>query len=613
MKLNKTHLSSAVPFFLLMLLALTSFGFSCSQPASEWLEQMKDAEKSTVLLNNSRGVVPLLNLADNKIASVNMGYPYAAAFDSILNKYTDVSRFSSRGYSGGSPDLDKLSFDLKLFNTVIIQTPGAILNDAKSRTFIKDLEKSKQVILVLFGNPTRLAMIDSLECPIIWSAQSSPVASSFTAQLIFGGTAASAKLASDVSGKHKRGDGFSTVATRLKYSVPEDAGISSAALTRINDVVEEAISRHATPGAVVMVVKDGKVIFDKAYGYHTYGGGFTTKVTDIFDLASVTKITATTMAAMRLYEQQKLQLDTNIGAYIPLARSTNKNNLTVRELMLHQAGLVPYIPFHNSIKPGEFSTDSSELFPVKVADNYYIRRGFYEDIMLPRMLNTGLRQRGKYEYSDLSMYFMKEIVERQSSEKLDEYVLEQFYKPLGMQTAGFNPRTRFDKSRIVPTENDTYFRKTLLHGYVHDQGAALAGGVAGHAGVFSSANDLAILFQMMLNGGRYGGQQYFQSSTISMFTSRQSNSSRRGLGFDRWDPDRSNRYPSNLASPETYGHTGFTGTCVWVDPRYNLIYIFLSNRLNDQPANKISSLKIRPRIQDIIYEAIQNPRGDSNK
>ncbi|MGX5688639.1 serine hydrolase domain-containing protein [Arcticibacter tournemirensis] len=613
MKFNKTHLSSALPFFLIMLMALTSFGFSCSQPGYEWLEQMKNAEKSTVLLNNSKGGVPLLNLADNKIASVNMGYPYATEFDSVLNKYTDISRFSSLGYSSESPDLDRLSFDLKLFNTVIIQTPGAVLNDIKSRTFIRDLEKSKQVILVLFGNPTHLAVLDSIECPIIWSAQSSPVASSFTAQLIFGGTAASAKLAVDVSQKHKRGDGFSTVATRLKYSVPEDAGINSTALTRIDDVVKEAINKHATPGAVVMVVKDGKVIFDKAYGHHTYGGPFTTKLTDIFDLASVTKIAATTMAAMRLYEQQKLRLDTNIGAYIPLARGTNKNNLTVRELMLHEAGLVPYIPFHNSIKPDDFSRDSSALFPVKVADNYYIRKGFYEDIMLPRMLSTGLRQRGKYEYSDLSMYFMKEIVEGQTSEKLNEYVFQQFYKPLGMQTAGFNPRMRFDTSRIVPTENDTYFRKTLLQGYVHDQGAALAGGVAGHAGVFSSANDLAILFQMMLNGGTYGGQQYLQSSTISMFTSRQSNTSRRGLGFDRWDPDRTNRYPSELASPETYGHTGFTGTCVWVDPRYNLIYIFLSNRLNDQPANKLSSLRIRPRIQDIIYEAIQNTRVSSNR
>ncbi len=613
MKFYKTHLSTALPFFLLMLTALGSFGFSCRQPGYEWLEQMKNAEKSTVLLNNNKGVVPLLDLVDNKIASVNMGYTYAGEFDSVLNKYADVSRFSSLGYTGGSPDLDRLNFDLKLFNTVVIQATDAVLSDIKSRTFIKDLEKKKQVIVALFGNPRSLAMLDSLECPIIWSAQSSAVASSFTAQVIFGGTAASAKLTSDISQKHKRGDGFSTVATRLKYSVPEDAGISGAALTRIDDVVAEAISKHATPGAVVMVVKDGKVIFEKAYGHHTYGGALTTKVKDIFDLASVTKIAATTMAAMRLYEQQKLRLDTSVGAYIPLARSTNKNNLTVRELMLHEAGLVPYIPFHNSIKPDEFSRDSSALFPVKVADNYYIRKGFYGDVMLPRMLNTGLRQRGKYEYSDLSMYFMKEIVEGQTSEKLDEYVFQQFYKPLGMQTAGFNPRLRFDTSRIVPTENDTYFRKTLLLGYVHDQGAALAGGVAGHAGVFSSANDLAILFQMLLNGGSYGGQQYFQPSTISMFTARQSNTSRRGLGFDRWDPDRTNRYPSNLASPETYGHTGFTGTCVWVDPRYNLIYIFLSNRLNDQPANKLSSLRIRPRIQDIIYEAIQDTPVSSNR
>jgi CubicO group peptidase (beta-lactamase class C family) len=174
-----------------------------------------------------------------------------------------------------------------------------------------------------------------------------------------------------------------------------------------------------------------------------------------------------------------------------------------------------------------------------------------------------------------------------------------------MYTAGFNPRNRFPKSQIVPTEQDNYFRKTLLEGYVHDQGAAMAGGVSGHAGLFSTANDMAILFQMMLNGGIYGGKQYFKQETINLFTAKYSNVSRRGLGFDRWDPDRTNRYPSDLASPKSYGHTGYTGTCVWVDPEYNLIYIFLSNRVHPSVSNKLNSLRIRPRIQDVIYKAIK--------
>ncbi len=602
-EMNRTYLSRALPFILIMLFTLASFGFSCRDTGNEWLQQMKNAESSTVLLNNDKGIVPLLNLEDNKIASVNIGSAYADEFDSLLNKYTEISRFTVAAYKESS--LNQLNSDLKFFNTVIIQVTEAALSNPDNVAFITDIAKSKQVIAVIYGAAGGLRLLDSLSCPIIWSVQNSPAASSFTAQLIFGGTAASARLATDVSLMFKRGDGFSTSPVRLKYTVPEEAGISSSDLQRpIDNIMEEAISKHATPGGVVMAVKDGMVIFDKAYGSHTYQDAVPTKITDIFDLASVSKITATTMAAMRLYEEKKLNLDTTLGAYIPLARNTNKNDLTVRELMLHEAGLVPYIPFQNSIKPGEYSRDSSEAYPVKVADHYFIRTGYYEDVMLPRMLNTGLKARGKYEYSDLSMYFMKEVIERQSSEKLDQYALNEFYKPLGMQTAGYNPRTRFDKSRIVPTENDTYFRKTLLEGYVHDQGAALAGGVAGHAGVFASANDLAILFQMMLNGGSYGGKHYFQAATINMFTAKQSKVSRRGLGFDRWDPDRENRYPSELASPETYGHTGFTGTCVWVDPKYNLIYIFLSNRLNDQPANKLSSLRIRPRIQDAVYQAI---------
>jgi CubicO group peptidase (beta-lactamase class C family) len=202
------------------------------------------------------------------------------------------------------------------------------------------------------------------------------------------------------------------------------------------------------------------------------------------------------------------------------------------------------------------------------------------------------------------MYYMKEMVERQAQKPLDQYVLDEFYRPLGMKTAGFNPRNRFSKESIIPTENDTYFRKTLLHGYVHDQGAAMVGGISGHAGLFSSANDLAILYQMILNGGNYGGEQFFEPGTVSMFTAKQSEISRRGLGFDRWDPTSNSGYPSKLASPQTFGHTGYTGTCVWVDPKYDLVYIFLSNRVHPTVSNKLSELSIRGRIQDVIYKAM---------
>lgn len=594
-------LSLVIPLFLILLI---SAEVPDPKRNEQWWKDMQSAEASTVLLNNSQALIPIKNLTDNNFASVNIGSAYATEFDSILNKYTKVSRFSAQAYEGDT-SFNKLNTDLKFFKTIILQVTDATLNDQKTLSLITDLQKSRQLIVVAFGNPNSLKYLEAFNFPIIWTRENSPISANFVAQAIFGGVGLSAKLAEDASAKYRNGDGFITVAIRLKYTVPEELGINSYEFeSSVDKIITDAIAQRATPGAAIMVVKDGKVILNKSYGKHVYSTDALTDIQDIFDVASVTKISATTIAAMRLYEQQKLNLNENLGTYLPLARATSKSNLKIKELLLHEAGLTPFIPFYTTIKPDDYSHDSSSLYPVKVADGYYLRKNYYENVMLPRMLNTKLQSRGKYEYSDLSMYFIKEVIERQAAERLDQYVLKEFYTPLGMQTAGFNPRNRFDKSRIVPTEEDSYFRKTLVNGYVHDQGAAMAGGISGHAGLFANTNDLAILFQMLLNGGSYGGRQYFNKNTIDLFTSRQSSSSRRGLGFDRWDPE-TGRYPSSLASPQTYGHTGYTGTCVWVDPKYNLIYIFLSNRVYPQVTNKLSSMQVRPRIQDAIYKAIE--------
>ena len=310
------------------------------------------------------------------------------------------------------------------------------------------------------------------------------------------------------------------------------------------------------------------------------------------------------MEMMQLFDENKVNLDSTMGYYVPTARLTNKSDIKVRELLLHQAGLVPYIPFYEALKPTDHSRDSSAAYPTKVADGYYLRKNYFDEEMWPQMLATPLRTRGKYVYSDLSMYFTRAIAEAISGTPLNIYVQQHFYDPLGMQGAGFLPHDRFNLNRIVPTELDNYFRMTLIHGYVHDQGAAMAGGVSGHAGLFASTNDIAILFQMMLNGGTYGGAPYLKASTIDMFTAKQSNVSRRGLGFDRWDPDTTLHYPARQASPQTYGHTGYTGTCVWVDPKDNLIYIFLSNRVYPKVTDKLSQMKVRGHILDEVYTAI---------
>ena len=595
------------PLWLLVLFSVST----CAQPAEHlqneaFLKEEKNIERSTVLLNNEGNLIPLKGLQDLDIASVNIGSAYSSEFDSILNKYTQIKRFESSAYNYDMLTFNELNDDLKFYNTVIIQVTDQSLNDPRTIPLLLDLQLNKQIVVCLSGDVQSLKLLNFLKSPLIWSEKKSSGYANFAAQLIFGGVRATAKLKEDISPKYMSGLGFESSITRLKYTVPEEVGINSAALKKIDDIAAEAIRSKAAPGAVVMVVLDGKVIYNKAFGTRTYTDNTPTRINDIYDLASVTKTSATTMAVMRLFEQEKLKLDTNVGAYIPKARNTNKTDISVREVMLHQAGFIPFIPFYRNLLESDYSRDSTAAFPTKVADNYFIRKGYFAQVMWPQMLNSTLANRGKYVYSDLSMYFMKEMVERQSGERMENYVMDQFYKPLGMTRAGFNPRLRYSKEEIIPTEDDRTFRKTLLEGYVHDQGAAMVGGVSGHAGLFSSTNDLAILYQMLLNRGSYGGTEFFKPSTVDMFTAKQSDVSRRGLGFDRWDPESTKGYPSRLASPQTFGHTGYTGTCVWVDPKYNLVYIFLSNRVNPGVSAKLIELNIRGRIQDVIYEAIGN-------
>ncbi len=595
-------------FHTLTLFVFIVFNSACAQNppfiGRAYVEEEKLVQQSTVLLNNSTYLIPLQSPGQLKIASIHFSNQYAAGFDSLLNKYSKAQSFSGNDYSGVKT-LDDMSFDLKLYNTLIIQLSDADLDNPQVLSFINSNQKIKRVIIALFGSSNALVKLNDVTVPIIWCERVSPVAAFFSAQAIFGGIAVTQKLDRNLSRVYKKKMGFTTEKVRLQYTVPEDAGINATDLLGIDNIATEAILNQATPGCVVLVAKDGKVIFNKAYGHHSYDRTVSENITDIFDLASMTKISATTMETMLLYDLGKLSLDSTVGDYLPMARKTNKNDIKVREILEHQAGLIPDIPTFEPLKPTDHSTDSSAAFPTKVNNGYYLRKDFFKDVMWPEMLNSPLRTRGKYVYSDLSMCFMQQIIETLTSTPENVYIQQQLYTPLGLQTTGFLPLYRFPVSRIPPTEDDEVYRHALLDGYVHDPTAALMGGVAGHAGLFSDANDLAILYQMMLNRGAYGGVQYIKPETVDLFTAKQSDVSRRGLGFDRWDPIPEHHYPSQLASPQAYGHTGFTGTCVWVDPKYNLVYIFLSNRVNPSVSSKLSNLNIRPRIQDVIYQAIQ--------
>lgn len=595
-------------FYTLILFGFILFNSACAQnppfTGQAYVVEEKLDEQSTVLLNNGAYLIPLQNLDKQRIASIHFTNTYAANFDSLLNKYAKVVTFNGNEYTG-IKSTDDLSSDLKLYNTLIVQLNETDLSNPLIISFINSNQKIKNVIVALFGSSNALVKLNNVSAPIIWASRTTPVSAFFCAQAIFGGVSITQKLNKTLSPVYKANMGFTTSKTRLQYTVPEDAGINADNLINIDNIAAEAILNQATPGCVVLVAKDGKVIFNKAYGYHTYDKTLPDKLTDIFDVASMTKISATTMESMQLYDQGKLNLDSTVGYYLPLARKTNKNDLRVREVLEHQAGLIPDIPTLTAIVPTDYSSDSSAAFPTKVNEGYYLRKNYFKDVMWPEMLNSPVKTRGQYVYSDLSMCFMQQIIETLTTIPENVYVQQQFYNPLGMQNAGFLPLFRFPPTQIIPTENDQVYRHALLVGYVHDPTAALMGGVAGHAGLFANANDIAILYQMMLNRGSYGGVLYIKPETVDLFTAKQSDVSRRGLGFDRWDPIADHHYPSELASPRAYGHTGFTGTCVWVDPQYNLVYVFLSNRVNPDIGSKLGSLNIRPRIQDVVYQAIQ--------
>lgn len=589
-------------FLVKVLMILTILGSGTLSYSQKRATSGPDA--SLLLFHNKTKIIPLRGLADRKIASINTGSEFSNVFDSLARKYADVKRYETSSYRTDSLNLDNLTGDhLKFYNTLIIQVTSLSLNDPEIIRFITENQDRKNIIIAGFGELSSLKMLDFVTGPVIWSTALDSDASSHSAQLIFGGIAARGTLNQTISPKYKAGAGYSTEKTRLRYSSPEAVGLKSADLDSIDLIAAEAIREKATPSAVVMVIKDGNVIFNKAYGSHTYGSDVKTRLSDIYDLASVTKVSATTMSTMKLYEQGKISLDKTIGDYIPNARKSNKEDLQIKELLAHQSG-VTAVSFYLKLKPEEYSADSSQAFPVKVADNYFFKPGYFREMFWPAFLKAPLRNRGSYVYTDMNMYVLKEIVEWQSGTPIDKFVQEQFYKPLGMYTAGYLPRNRFERDQIVPTEDEGNFRKSLLHGYVHDPGASLLGGVSGHAGLFSSANDLGILYQMMLNKGTYGGDRYFKPSTVTLFTSKHSAVSRRALGFDMQDPDTTKVYPSKLATPGTYGHTGFTGICVWVDPKYNLIYIFLSNRVHPKITDKLYQLNIRSRIQDVVYKAL---------
>ena len=482
----------------------------------------------------------------------------------------------------------------------------------------KKLNSSKTITLV-FGNV--LATTNFCEAQTLVACyQDDEITQQAAADLITGQVVSMGKLPVSVC-KYKYGEGIIHGGVK-----PIKAAISNDKFSVVDSIVKDAIAKKAFPGCVILAVHKGEIVYDKAFGTFEYGSSQPMIPESIFDLASVTKISATTLAVMKLYEQGKLDLNKTLGDYLQWTKSSDKVKLKIKDILLHQAGLVPFIPFYKETidsvtgipNPAIYSNKSKPGFTIRVAENLYMRND-WRDTMFQRILQSKLGPQGKYVYSDNDFIFLGKIVEELSGMALDEYVQKTFYSKLGMESTCFKPRNRVVIDRIVPTETENHFRRQTIRGDVHDEGCSMFGGVAGHAGLFSNAYDLALLYQMLLNGGELNGVRYLKPETIKLFTAYHSDSSRRGYGFDK--PEKimpinhiganslksTEPYPSQLASPETFGHTGFTGTCVWVDPKYDIVYIFLSNRVNPTRNNSLlSQLQVRGKIQDAIYSAVLN-------
>ena len=581
------------------------------------------AENSiTLLRNNDRAIFPLMPRQFERVAYVGIGLKKDNAFAARMRNdygahvyYFDYTLSESQAKAA-------VEFIKGRYDVVVTGLHGYSRFPANNHgvssgalSLIKDLQQQTRSITLAFGNPYILANVCDPKV-LVACYEDDSIVHEAAMDLLQGKIQPKGKLPVTVCPELKLGAGITSLSI-LPDIDPSMAGFNEQKLGAIDSIVKDGMTQGAFPGAVVLVAKDGRVVYEKAYGKMASANPAPMTTRTIFDLASVTKICATTISVMKLYDEGKLELDKPLGDFLPWVRGSNKASLTVKDILLHQAGLKSFIPFYRETidtlkdgiaSPSYYSQQLNDRYNIRVAENLYLRNDWI-DTMYARILQSDLGLPDKYIYSDNDFIFLGKIVETLSGMPLDQYVKKTFYDPLGMTTTGFKPRERFALEQIAPTEQEPYFRKQLIQGDVHDPGAAMFGGVAGHAGLFSNARDLAMLTQLMLNEGMIKGIRFFRPETVRYFTAYNSEISRRGLGFDKPEKDnylRPEPYPSVSASPETYGHTGFTGTCWWVDPKNNLAFIFLSNRVNATGPNfnKLGQMNIRGKIHEVIYQAI---------
>jgi len=571
-------------------------------------------ENAITVLKNEKEILPIKEL-DQKIAYVKLGDDTNSTFVSTLKKYTEIIEVKDT-------NLDSLNKELRKFDKVIISFHKVNKPWEKQdftlteMLWLKEIAKHNDVILDIFAKPYSLLSIsdfDDIEGLVV-SYQNSDISQVVSAELLFGAIAAKGKLPVSINTSFKVNDGLTTEKlNRLAFTAPENVNMNPAILSKIDAVAQKAIDGKMAPGMQVLVARKGSVIFQKSYGNQTYDNGKKVTNTDLYDVASISKMISTLPNVMQLYDKEKVNLDTKLKDMVPFFAKTNKENIIFKDLLTHYAGLQAWIPFYKATLDGNNNPSEKYYrkiaetgFTTKVADNLYIRNDYHDTIM-KIIADSPISLKKEYRYSDFTFIILKEYLERKTHKKLEDLSQQNFYSTLGMNNTLYNPLDKFDKSNIAPTEVDTYFRQQVIQGYVHDMAAAMEGGVAGHAGIFSNAMDVAKMMQLYLQKGNYGNKEYFSPQTFDAFnTCYYANQGvQRGLGFDK----RIGKDGPTCAcvSPSSFGHTGFTGNIAWVDPETEIVYVFLSNRTypgTNGDENKLAKGKIREEIQQIIQEAI---------
>lgn len=585
-------------------------------------------EEALTVVKNTDALIPFERGAgDERIATLAIGYDRGTAFQTALQ---DAGLHANDYFLPRHPNKEQINQmyrQLKGYDQVIIsiENTNILANrrfgiDKLTVELVDRLAGKTDVALSIFASPYALGFFENTDNikAVLVAYQERAEATRAAVEILMGSRNANGRLPVSVGEHFPVGTGLSI---RLAEAAPEEdelIKIDQAVLQRIDSTIIDGIQKKAFPGCQVIASVDGEVIYHKSFGKHVYDGTRHVLSTDVYDVASLTKILATTLAVMKLYEDGHLKLSDELGDYFPYLRGTDKENISLIDILTHQSGFDGWIPFfletigENGPDPNIYADAMSLTHPYRVAEGLFMNKD-YKNIIFNEIRASEMKSR-EYRYSDLGFYFIPEIVEKLTNQSFENYVREHFYQPMGLRHTLFQPLREIDKDQIVPTENDQIFRRQLLHGDVHDQGTAMLGGISGHAGLFSNAIEVHAIMEMLLNGGSLNGHQYLKPETIAYFNTAhfKEMDNRRGIGFDK--PPLNNprfRTPAEAASPESFGHTGFTGTFAWADPANKLIVVFISNRVYpDSNNNGLSRMNIRTHIHELFYEAIMSSREE---